>query len=253
MADIDLSGGSNRVSPFTPRDAPVSASTTDVSWSPSQKNKKRLLWILVFFFLLLSGGGAFWFFWSVRDGQSPIAQPQESSADASPSLESSRADQSESNDTPFVDDKWYRSENFRAMSIVIGGEAELFIPEDDPTPLEITGIRGEAFTEKNKREVRLVVTWQTNKLAQSDIEYAKGVGQTPKVVTEEDFGINHSMTIFGLDQASTYVYSIKSQDRFGNVVASDRHAVYTGAKTVSLFDLIADAIGDVFGWAVKKQ
>ena len=70
---------------------------------------------------------------------------------------------------------------------------------------------------------------------------------------EEDFGLNHSMTISGLDQASTYVYALNSHDRFGNEVTSEQHAVYTGSKTLSLFDLIADAMGDVFGWAMKKN
>ena len=97
------------------------------------------------------------------------------------------------------------------------------------------------------------MTWQTNKLSQAEIEYAKGSGQTPKVAREEGFGISHSIIIPGLDQASTYVYVIKSEDRFGNAVSSEQHAVYTGSKTVSLFDLIADAVGEVFGWAVKKK
>ncbi len=118
-------------------------------------------------------------------------------------------------------------------------------------PLTLEGIRGEAFTEKNKQEVKLVISWKTNKLSQAEIAYAKGIGQTPTIVTEDDYSYNHSMIITGLDPASTYLYTVKALDRFGNVATSEPYAVFTGARSVSLFDLIAGAIGDVFGWAVK--
>ena len=146
----------------------------------------------------------------------------------------------------------YQSENFRVGDIAIGGEAEFLLTEDTPEPLEITAIRGETFTEKNKPEVKLVLNWTTNKLARSEISYSKGAGQTKKTASEEDYSLNHSLIIAGLDQASTYVYAISARDRFGNEIISDAYAVYTGSRTVSLFDLIAGAIGDVFGWAVSR-
>lgn len=146
----------------------------------------------------------------------------------------------------------YQSESFRVGDIAIGGEAAFLLTEDTPEPIEISAIRGEAFVEKNKQEVKLVLSWKTNKLAKSDIDYSKGVGQAKKTVSEDDYGLNHSLIIPGLEPAATYVYAITSTDRFGNTAKSDAYAVYTGARTVSLFDLIADAVGDVFGWAVKK-
>jgi len=154
---------------------------------------------------------------------------------------------------PLFGDANYQSENFRVGDISIGGEAEFLLSEDNPEPLEVSSIRGEAFTEKNKQEVKLVVNWRTNKLAKSVISYSKGVGQAKKSIEEEDYSLSHSVIIPGLDQASTYVYEITSGDRFGNEITSEPHAVYTGSRSVSLFDLIANAVGDVFGWAVKKN
>jgi hypothetical protein len=52
--------------------------------------------------------------------------------------------------------------------------------------------------------------------------------------------------------ASTYLYTVSVRDRYGNEVTSDSHAVYTGTKVVSLFELIVNALQEVFGWAVKK-
>ncbi len=247
MAGVGF-GGLNTPSPLMAGNDPASMGES-VSWPPPKKNKKKLIWVLIFFFLLLVGGGVFWFFWSRGENRQLENQPNEISQERKATI---LPQEDLPVDTSAVDAR-YQSENFRAESIVIGGEAELFVPEDDLSPLEITDIRGESFTEKNKQEVRLTVTWQTNKLSQAEIEYSKGAGQTPKIAQEEGFGLSHSITIPGLDQASTYVYVIKSEDRFGNAVSSEQHAVYTGSKTVSLFDLIADAVGEVFGWAVKKK
>ncbi len=153
---------------------------------------------------------------------------------------------------PLLSDANYQSENFRVGEIAIGGEAEFILAEDTPDPIAVSGIRGEAFTEKNRPEVKLVLSWKTNKLARSEVAYSKGVGQPEKTVVEDDYSFNHSVVIPGLDQASTYVYFITAYDRFGGETKSESHAVYTGSKSVSLFDLIAGAVGDVFGWAVKK-
>ena len=215
---------------------------------PPEKQKKKMLWVLVFFVFLLFGGGAFWFFWSPEEDVA-IEQPEKRAANTVTTEASLPLDEP----VDSVVEARYQSENFRAESIVIGGEAEVYVPEDDLSPLEITDVRGEAFVEKNKQEVRLIVSWRTNKLSRAVVEYTKGAGQISKTASEDDFALEHNIIISGLDQASTYIYTIQGEDRFGGSVASDQHAVYTGSKTVSLFDLIADAVGEVFGWAVKKE
>lgn len=147
----------------------------------------------------------------------------------------------------------FESEHFKAGEIVIGGELQFLIDESEVGALTVENIRGEAFTEKNKQEVKLVVTWTTNKLALASVRYSKGIGQTERGVDEGDYSYNHSVIISGLDPASTYLYTIDVSDRYGNRVKSEPHAVFTGARTVSLFDLIAGAIGEVFGWAVTNK
>lgn len=146
----------------------------------------------------------------------------------------------------------YRSENFRVGEIAIGGEAPLVVSEADVSPLSILSVRGEAFTEKGKNGSKLLITWETNKPAISEISYGKGVGEAEGVIRGSGYETNHSVTIPELSQASTYVYVISARDRSGNTVTSDPYAVYTGAREISLFELIAGAVGDVFGWAVKK-
>lgn len=146
----------------------------------------------------------------------------------------------------------YRSENFRVGEIAIGGEAPLVVSEADVSPLSILSVRGEAFTEKGKNGSKLLITWETNKPAISEISYGKGVGEAEGIIRGSGYETNHSVTIPELSQASTYVYVISARDRSGNTVTSDPYAVYTGAREISLFELIAGAVGDVFGWAVKE-
>ncbi len=156
-------------------------------------------------------------------------------------------------DDPVVpSDALYRSENFRVGEIAIGGEAPLVVPEADVAPLEILSVRGESFTEKGKNGSKLLITWETNKPAISEISYGKGIGQAEGVIRGSGYETNHSVTIPELAQASTYVYVISGRDRSGNTATSDPYAVYTGAREISLFELIAGAVGDVFGWAVNK-
>ena len=218
----------------------------------SRKNK----WIIIVGILMLLAIGSYVFFqWILNSrSQTGVTASPETAPEQSPITTAPRTDSAPLIEpVPLFGDANYQSENFRVGDIAIGGEAEFLLTEDTPEPIEISAIRGESFVEKNKQEVKLVLSWKTNKLAQSAVSYSKGVGQAKKTVSEDDYSLNHSLIIPGLEQAATYVYIIVSQDRFGNEIVSDPHAVYTGSRTVSLFDLIADAVGDVFGWAVNKK
>lgn len=216
------------------------------------KKQKRWFFILLILLLLLMAAGAFWYLRYAGEPQAaPVAGEPVPISEPSPVAESIQPE-NVSTDALFGSAQ-YESETFKVGDIALGGEAELLLMEDSPEPLEITGVRGEAFTEKGGQEVKLVITWETNKLAKSVVQYAKGAGQTPKTLEEGDYGFSHSMVIPSLDQASTYVYSVTSDDRFGNRQTSDSYAVYTGSKTISLFDLISNALGDVFGWTVKNE
>jgi hypothetical protein len=220
------------------------------------KISRKNWWIIVVLILVIFAvGGYFFLKWKMNIGLLDY--------NTSPNLPISSKSQKEKSDSgeksanaepaPLFGEANYQSENFRVGDIAIGGEAEFLLTEDTPEPLEISAIRGEAFNEKNKQEVKLVLSWKTNKLAKSEIMYSKGVGQAEKTVSEDDYALNHSLIISGLDQASTYIYTIASQDRFGNSITSNPYAVYTGSRTVSLFDLIANAVGEVFGWAINKK
>lgn len=214
---------------------------------PKSRRGRYILWV-VYGLLIFFVGAAIWYGWSRFK---PIPENTDLASSVPTPMERTEIAEIVPIET-ITTEAEYSSENFRAGEIVFGGELAFLQSEDNIAPLTISAIRGEAFTEKTKQEVKLVVTWQTNKLSLADVEYAKGVGQNKKKMAEDDYSFNHSVIIGGLEPASTYLYTIKATDRFGNVVTSEPYAVFTGAKSVSLFDLIAGAIGDVFGWAVDK-
>lgn len=143
------------------------------------------------------------------------------------------------------------SENFKVSDINIGGDI-LIIANGDEKDLEIGNIKSESFISGKGDEVKLVVAWQTNKMASSELSYSKNDGQTPEIVKEESFGFSHSAVIPGLDQGSSYVYQIKCKDRWANEKTSEFFGIYTSSKPISVFELIANALGEVFGWAIKK-
>jgi hypothetical protein len=145
-----------------------------------------------------------------------------------------------------------KSENFKLSEVSVGGEIGDSGGEDDPGVLEISAVRGESFLEKNNKDVKVLITWKTTKLAQSTVTYGKNSGGSAKTFEEDGYGMDHSVILSGLDPASTYTYSVAARDRSGNEVVSETYAVYTSAKSASLFDLISGAFSDVFSWAVKK-
>lgn len=145
------------------------------------------------------------------------------------------------------------SENYQLKSLKFGGDAALAMGAQENLPLEISDVKSESFVEKKNDTAKIILSWTTNKLATSEIEYGKNNGQGSKIFREDGYGFNHSAVISGLDQATAYIYAVKSKDRWGNVADSGYYGAYTSSKEVSIFELIGKAAGEIFGWAMKSR
>jgi len=143
------------------------------------------------------------------------------------------------------------SENYKMEQVSFGG-ADITLASMDNEPLEISDIKSETFNSKDGKEAQLLISWKTNKLSISEISYFKDSGENPKTLQEKYYGFNHNAVLTKLDMAATYNYEIKTKDRWGNEISSEKFRAYTGSKVVSVFDLIVKAASDTFGWAVKK-
>ena len=145
------------------------------------------------------------------------------------------------------------SESFRIQQLSVGGEIMTLVAAEN-VPLEIFDVKSESFvSSKKEEEVKLIVSWKTNKPAMSEIEYSRNNGQFPKSVKENSYGFNHSVVISDLEPRTSYVYVISAKDKWANAKKSDYFGVYTASKPVSVFDMISGAMNETFGWAVSKQ
>lgn len=150
----------------------------------------------------------------------------------------------------------FASENFKAQNVSMGVGIVLASAEEN-APLEITDVKSESFITGKKNnansqeEVKLVVSWKTNKLAMSELNFSKNNGQDPKVLKENSFGFNHAVVLTQIDPRTSYVYQVKGKDHWGTEVSSDFYGLFTASKPVSVFDLISNQINEIFGWAIK--
>lgn len=143
------------------------------------------------------------------------------------------------------------SENYKIDSINLGGGMAV-LSNGENLPLKINNIKSESFVDNKKNEVYLVVSWITNKTAISQLSYSKNNGQNSKTAKEDSYGFNHSVVLSGLESGASYVYQVKCTDQWGNSQTSNYFGIYTASKPVSIFDLISNALGETFGWAIKK-
>lgn len=145
-----------------------------------------------------------------------------------------------------------RSENYQIKQVTFGGDVTIPLDDSQNRKLEIDDVTSELLTTRDQEDVKLVVSWRTNKPATSAIDYGKDLNSSKETVTDDSFGFAHSTVLSGLDYSSAYSYRIKASDRWNNEFDSKEFAFYTGAPKVSLVDLLFGAFSDVFSWAIKK-
>jgi hypothetical protein len=154
----------------------------------------------------------------------------------------------EENQTPT---QMFTSQNFRTPQISFGGDAIAMQSGEQANAPEILNLRSELLMTKTDQQVKFLLTWKTNKLCQSSIEYMKEGQAEGKTVSDDGYGFVHSVEVSPLNYSTSYSYIVSVRDKWGNEIKSDKLAFYTGAPNVSIFDLIAGAFKDMFGWAGK--
>ncbi len=142
----------------------------------------------------------------------------------------------------------YASENFQIKEIKFGGSAGILALTEDMGPLEIENIKGESLKKKDGEEAKILVAWDTNKPAKTKITFSRADGQGEKTFVENFYDRTHAAVFSATELGATYHYQISARDRFGNEKKSETFAVYSGSRQMSIFDVIAKAFGEVFGW-----
>lgn len=145
-----------------------------------------------------------------------------------------------------------RSENYHIKDIAIGGGTIVITGETENLPIAIRDVRTETMLSKDGKEMKLLISWKTNKLSRSNVKYVKDGTSAEKFIREDSFGFSHALVMNKLEQATRYSFTVEASDRQGNKIESDTFAAYTGIKPESVFELISREISKMFGWAIKK-
>jgi flagellar basal body-associated protein FliL len=142
------------------------------------------------------------------------------------------------------------SENYRVSQVKFTGNAVIENGKSRDTKLEIYQVKSENIISQEDNEPSILISWKTNKEAISSVEYAKSDGKNPVKAIEDGYGFEHTMMLKNMEFSTIYTYRIESKDKWGNKVSTEYFSAYTGDKSESIFDLITNAVEDVFGWAM---
>jgi len=232
-------------------DSPAELEGGKFSWSKTIAISFSTLFISLFLFF----GISFWKFLDTRNSLIGRGIPTDSSEDTFLFNENPGVVEGETTatgDAATLQGSVAASENFKINQISFGG-ADITLANMDNAPLGIYDVKSEAFNSKDGKQAQLLISWKTNKLSISEIEYSKDGNSNSKILQEKFYGFNHNAVLTKLDMDTAYAYKVKSRDRWGNELASEDFRAYTGSKMISVFDLILQTLNETFGWAVKKS
>ena len=99
-------------------------------------------------------------------------------------------------------------------------------------------------------KAQIVVSWDTDEAATTQVEYAQGTGTSYGQTTQEDSNMtsNHTVTITGLTPAKIYHLRAISKDKSGNIGQSFDTVIITPKSTKDALNLVIDNLSTTFGF-----
>lgn len=107
----------------------------------------------------------------------------------------------------------------------------------------ITGVGDEA-------RAKLVVSWDTDEPATTQVEYGQGTTGAYSQTTQEDKALtsNHTVTITGLVPATIYHLRALSKDKAKNIARSEDTVIITPKSTKGALELVVENLSKSFGF-----
>lgn len=138
----------------------------------------------------------------------------------------------------------------------VGNETKPIIQQlktaNDLRPPEISNMSVESTIVGVGEEAKaqIIITWDTDEPATTQIEYAQGTGTTYGQTTQEDSSLtnNHSVTIPGLSPAKIYHLRAISKDKANNSGTSFDTVIVTPKSTKDALNLVIDNLSKTFGF-----
>jgi hypothetical protein len=102
---------------------------------------------------------------------------------------------------------------------------------------------------------QLVVSWDTDEPATSQVEYGEGTGGAYSQKTQQDanFTTNHVVIITGLSTSKVYHLRALSKDKAGNEISSIDTVTITPKASSNALDLVITNLSEVFGFLGNSQ
>lgn len=99
-------------------------------------------------------------------------------------------------------------------------------------------------------KAQLIITWDTDEPATSQVEYAEGAGTNYSQKSQEDGNLttNHTIIISGLTPSKVYHFRAVSRDAAGNEVRSVDMTTIAPKATKSALDLVLESLSTAFGF-----
>ena len=137
------------------------------------------------------------------------------------------------------------------------GGYSLETPVDEEAP-DITNVMSETSVRGsgNEADVQLTITWETNELTTSQVEYDKGLIQTRKgsvsynfnTIEKKSLDMNHVVIISDLEPLTAYHFRVRSKDASGNESVSNDYTLTTPSARRSILTRIVETLENTFSW-----
>lgn len=138
----------------------------------------------------------------------------------------------------------------------VGNEAKMetrtLKTANDVRPPEIQNLNVESTIIGVGEDARaqIVVTWDTDEPATTQVEYGQGTGSTYNQTTQEDTNktTNHTVTITGLSPSKIYHLRALSKDKANNLGQSLDTVIITPKSTKDALNLVIENLSKTFGF-----
>ena len=142
----------------------------------------------------------------------------------------------------------------------VGNEAisdtQTFTTATDTRPPQISGLKVEGNMAPSgggsgqEQLSQLIVTWNTDEAATSQVEFGEGTGSNYSQKTQEDSNLtfNHLVVISNLSPSRVYHLRAISKDSVGNTQKSIDTVTITPKATDNALDLVITNLSEVFGF-----
>lgn len=132
-------------------------------------------------------------------------------------------------------------------------DAQRFNTASDTRPPVISNLKVEGAivsTADGAQSAQLVVSWDTDEGASSQVEFGEGTGSTYSQKSQEDSSLtfNHVVVISGLTPSKVYHLKAVARDKAGNSGGSVDTVVITPKSTDSAMNLVITNLQQVFGF-----